>query len=390
MKFIKSLFILWLCLTSNALFGQTSLEEKNRLIKSSEAYYTAKKSGLVATDIQLGTKKMYRYLDDDNIIIIQLRDISLTKPSINAENPFEKLDKDVKNRQGKAHPTENDLKFSFKEFGESKSYGGKQSITDIEPFAGWSESFSRKVVFFSENPPSSIKNVKREKLNKNEMLLIDSIYDTKTSKEYVAITPDKKVQYIDREDLLNLENLLGKILIQKIHYVAVVKQSRTTSSEATIEVKPSLGIEPYSFKWNSAQTTALIKNLSGGNYICTITDSKGNKRVTDTIVIRSMSGLRVDTSTVQGNMNNNDGKESELEKSIKIYPNPTTGKINIEIHNATVPVDISIMDITGKQIAIYTSFVGKEINLNNYNDGIYTLTISNGSASFSKKILLHK
>ncbi len=390
MKCTKSLFLLLSFFISNSSFGQTSQEEKQRLIKSSEAYYTAKKSGLVATDIQLGTKKMYRYLNDDNIIVIQLMDIRLAKSPTNAENPFEKLDKDVKNRQGKAHPTESELKFSFKEFGESKSYGGKQSITDIEPFAGWSESFSKKVVFFSKNPPPSIKNVKIEKLNENELFLIDSIYDTKSSKEYVVITPDKKVQYIDRDDLLNLENLLGQNLIQKIHYVAVVKQPRATSSEATIEIKSSLGVEPYSFKWNSAQTTALIKNLSGGSYICTITDSKGNKRITDTIVIRSIPGLRVDTSTVQGNMNNNNNEESELEKSITIYPNPTTGKINIEMKSASTPLDISIMDITGKQIAAYTSFVGKEINLNTYNDGIYTLTISNGSASFSKKILLHK
>ena len=371
--------------------AQRTQDEKERLIKASQEYYLAKNNGLISPDFQLGTKKMYKYLNDGNVIVIQLR-IQAAQAPLNVENPFEKLENDVKKRQGQPHPSENDLKFSFKEFGEIKTYGGKSSITDIELFAGWTDTFSQKVVFFSENPPPSIKKVKREKLSTNEIQLIDSLFESKKSKEFVVIAPDKKVQYISREEMLNLEYLVKNNMTVQIHYVAKVKQNSNAGvSEANIEVKPSLGEEPYGYKWNSGQTTALIKDLPGGKYICTITDSKGNKRITDTILIRTIINQRSDSTNIK------DSKcigcvsqDEELEKSLSIYPNPTNGKVNIEFKNKRTPINITISDVTGRKIIFYQSFTGSEINLSTYSEGVYTISVSNDTASFSKKILLTK
>lgn len=386
---ISFLFTTFFC--AQISYAQRTQDEKDRLIKASQEFFLAKNNGLVTPDFQLGTKKMYRYLNDGNVVVIQLR-IQAAQAPLNAENPFEKLENDVKNRKGQPHPSESDLKFLFKEFGENKTYGGKSSITDIELFAGWTDTFSQKVVFFSENPPPSIKKVKREKLNKNEIQLIDSLFETKISKEFVVIAPNKKVQYIDREDMLNLEYLVKNDMTIQIHYVAKVKQNTNAGvSEANIEVKPSLGEEPYGYKWNSGQTTAVIKDLPGGKYICTITDSKGNKRITDTILIRTIINQRSDSSNVK------DSKcigcvsqDEELEKSLSIYPNPTNGKVNIEFKNKSIPINITISDVTGRKIIHYQAFLGKEINLSTYSGGIYTISISSDTASFSKKILLSK
>ena len=131
--------------------------------------------------------------------------------------------------------------------------------------------------------------------------------------------------------------------------------------------------------------------MPGGKYICTITDSKGNKRITDTILIRTIINQRSDSSNVKNNKCIGcESKDEELEKSLSIYPNPTNGKVNIEFKNKPIPINITISDVTGRKIISYQSFTGSEINLSAYSEGVYTISISNDTASFFKKILLSK
>ncbi len=64
--------------------------------------------------------------------------------------------------------------------------------------------------------------------------------------------------------------------------------------------------------------------------------------------------------------------ESEL-KDINIYPNPTTGILNISGLQNT---DIQIYDLTGK-LLIDKHQVDNQINVSNLQKGIYTLKITN-------------
>ena len=107
---LSHLFIIFFCAPIS--YAQSTQDEKERLIKASQEYYLAKNNGLISPNFQLSTKKMYKYLNDGNVIVIQLR-IQAAQAPLNVENPFEKLENDVKKRQGQPHPSENDLKFSL-------------------------------------------------------------------------------------------------------------------------------------------------------------------------------------------------------------------------------------------------------------------------------------
>ncbi len=71
--------------------------------------------------------------------------------------------------------------------------------------------------------------------------------------------------------------------------------------------------------------------------------------------------------------------------NILIYPNPTTGDLNIETHDIK-NYQVKIYSMIGKQI-----FAGKNIkhlNISNYPEGIYLIKINSGKENITQKIIL--
>jgi subtilisin-like proprotein convertase family protein len=85
--------------------------------------------------------------------------------------------------------------------------------------------------------------------------------------------------------------------------------------------------------------------------------------------------------------------EENVLSGLKIYPNPTTGIVNIDLGNANLDNKsiVKLYDIQGRIISTkeMNSSVDN-INISNLSDGVYLITIENGSSKTTKKIVLNR
>ena len=75
-------------------------------------------------------------------------------------------------------------------------------------------------------------------------------------------------------------------------------------------------------------------------------------------------------------------ENGRMANSIMVYPNPTKNILNI---NSSLEITYSLYDFTGKVLISNSS--ESEINLTNYSNGVYFLTIDYNGIKFNKKII---
>ena len=64
----------------------------------------------------------------------------------------------------------------------------------------------------------------------------------------------------------------------------------------------------------------------------------------------------------------------------KVYPNPTSGNVTIEVSDLTFEdnCNVKLFDAMGREVTTTVMAGGKaELNLENYNKGLYTFTVFN-------------
>ena len=74
---------------------------------------------------------------------------------------------------------------------------------------------------------------------------------------------------------------------------------------------------------------------------------------------------------------------------VSVYPNPANSNFNIEIPEGFVGGELSIIDLTGKNVIKerVTQSNTKRIDISNLNDGIYLIRMANGSAHFTDRLI---
>ena len=80
------------------------------------------------------------------------------------------------------------------------------------------------------------------------------------------------------------------------------------------------------------------------------------------------------------------------EQTIKVYPNPSNGLLNIAILNYTGKLSIELFDINGRKV--YNQNINdfnteKAINLESFQSGIYMLRLQGNDLSFNRKVILN-
>jgi hypothetical protein len=84
-----------------------------------------------------------------------------------------------------------------------------------------------------------------------------------------------------------------------------------------------------------------------------------------------------------------------IPEAIDIYPNPTTGLLNVQVQmiNETEQLEISLLDLTGREIftELYASpgpAFRQYFDLNELPNGVYLMKFGSGGASIIKKVIL--
>ncbi|MCD4737468.1 MAG: T9SS type A sorting domain-containing protein, partial [Bacteroidales bacterium] len=78
----------------------------------------------------------------------------------------------------------------------------------------------------------------------------------------------------------------------------------------------------------------------------------------------------------------------EVTEAVSVYPNPTSGNLNI---SGAKDSEIVIYDITGKEMAVFSDFSGEMLDLSNFEAGIYIIRITvENKAVLNKKITIQK
>ena len=134
-----------------------------------------------------------------------------------------------------------------------------------------------------------------------------------------------------------------------------------------------------------------------------------NSETTQKIVVDSLVGIGVHTfSVIVSDSNNCFGSDtiiitieqttgiisfSETLGVIKLYPNPTNGKINIEIENIQDITNILIYSETGqiifsKHFESISNSVTEQLDLSNYSSGTYIIKVINNDIIKTKKFIL--
>ncbi|MBN4065710.1 M4 family metallopeptidase [Candidatus Amoebophilus asiaticus] len=148
------------------------------------------------------------------------------------------------------------------------------------------------------------------------------------------------------------------------------------NNDGTATVSVTGGTTPYFYKWDDpqSQTTSTATNLSSGNYLVNVTDNNG-----------CSASATVNVSKIEGVA---DIISSGL---VQIYPNPSSGKITIEIPGqAWDDAEIVIYNILGELMLTKKILSAQlELDLSNYPPGIYFVEVVVEQDAVIKKFVLY-
>lgn len=168
---------------------------------------------------------------------------------------------------------------------------------------------------------------------------------------------------------------------QTITYMVTDAYNCTNTATGTITVSPapifSLGNDIVStnqselimgpsgmssYLWNTGETTSAILVNQPGTYILVVTNSDGCT-ASDTINFFTTFGV----------------EENFEDEAIKLYPNPTTGDLNLVIENDFSDLTISILNVNGQVLNTVNGTQAEKIyslSLSSYPAGIYFVRLN--------------
>ncbi len=154
-----------------------------------------------------------------------------------------------------------------------------------------------------------------------------------------------------------------------------VTKSRTNDDglcNGAASVTASGGTPGYSFLWTpGGYTNDSINNLCQNTYTVTITDNNGCIS-SDTVNINFAIGI--DNSYLNS-------------CQVSIYPNPISDKFFIKT-NTTEKITVDLYDVNGRHVFNISSYELESINIENLDNGAYTLKIKSGERVINKKLFI--
>lgn len=194
----------------------------------------------------------------------------------------------------------------------------------------------------------------------------------------------KKGQYnctiTDNKGCLLWTDLIEVTQPALLHADTLVSQPTVSNPHGgSIYVTTTGGTAPYHYTWstgNPNDTFAYLNNLDSGRYTVTVTDKNGCTQIINTIKINKV------VST--GIMN------PQLANLIRIYPNPTKDKLQIQIKNLNT-VHCILYDLGGKRIQTEKLKSGSNvIDVSNLATGIYHLYFETEQGNYEEQLVVQR
>ncbi|MFH1320785.1 MAG: T9SS type A sorting domain-containing protein, partial [Bacteroidota bacterium] len=157
-------------------------------------------------------------------------------------------------------------------------------------------------------------------------------------------------------------------------YISTTDDTQGGACNGTASVTASGGASPYTYLWSNGQTTSTATALCAGNYSVVVTDANGCNNAAADSVFESTGIFTAYTNTI-----------------FNIYPNPTSGKINVEFAiDKPKDVNITVTNIIGEVVTsaeIDNAILGiYTIDLTERANGIYYIYIQTEDDVIVKKV----
>jgi hypothetical protein len=156
-------------------------------------------------------------------------------------------------------------------------------------------------------------------------------------------------------------------------------QNSQSSPDGSITIEALGGTIPYAYSWNTnpVQSTNTAENLAAGNYSITITDANGCSNVSSYTVPNLTSVVSISNIDVQ------------------LFPNPTTGIVNLQLGNTNlVNASVKVVNTNGQTVYANTlrTFANgtTSIDLSNQANGVYFVQIVSDKQVITKRIIKAK
>ena len=163
---------------------------------------------------------------------------------------------------------------------------------------------------------------------------------------------------------------LDLTIIDGITDATVIQNGDTLTALATT------GTPPYTYLWNTGETTQSILPDSSGNYYCIITDANGCEDWSNTYTYNPTNIDNIDL------------------ENMLVYPNPTQGVLNIEFVNIDNKISsISIVNVLGdrifnEKIDSNSLKYSSKLDLSKHSNGIYFVKFIMKEGFITKKLIL--
>ena len=163
----------------------------------------------------------------------------------------------------------------------------------------------------------------------------------------------------------------------------VSDETGSNIADGSIDISVQGGVEPYTYQWTLDgevfSTEEDLTGLSGGEYVLQVIDANGCELFTETIVVSTLTNT----------------DELDLVESLQLFPNPTTGNIQLQIDlTASSSIQVVMHDITGKTLFTeqqeQLSSAQYSWDLSEYANGVYLIKIIIDDAVITKRITLQK
>ncbi|MGZ3904785.1 MAG: T9SS type A sorting domain-containing protein [Bacteroidia bacterium] len=84
------------------------------------------------------------------------------------------------------------------------------------------------------------------------------------------------------------------------------------------------------------------------------------------------------------------GINEVLRDQVLVFPNPTSQKLNVSVNNESETIQLSLYEISGKQVFSSIVLHTSEIDLSDFDNGVYTLSIRSNNFITNKKLIVQK